>query len=120
MSEFEKEEKIPVAIFEGYLKLLAPLAPHITDELWHELGHNTFIYNEAWPTYDESKISSEMMTIGVQVNGKLRATFEVARNGSEESIKEYAMTIPEVSKWTDGKEVKKIIYVKGKLVSIVV
>lgn len=120
LNEFEKEEKIPVAIFEGYLKLLAPLAPHITDELWHELGHNTFIYNEAWPTYDESKISSEMMTIGVQVNGKLRATFEVARNGSEESIKEYAMTIPEVSKWTDGKEVKKIIYVKGKLVSIVV
>ncbi|MCK9352047.1 MAG: class I tRNA ligase family protein [Candidatus Paceibacterota bacterium] len=119
-NELEKEESIDQEMFEGFLKIFAPFAPHIADELWHDMGHDSFIYNEPWPEYDALKIQDEMMIIAVQVNGKLRATFEIARGTEEEEVKKQALLIPEVLKWTDDKKMKKVIYVKEKLVSIVI
>jgi len=119
-NEMEKAEIIPKDIFLGFLKLLAPFAPHITEELWHEGGNTTFIQTEEWPKFDSEKAISGSVTIAVQVNGKLRATFEISPETGEEEVKKTALGIRDVKKWLEGKEPKKVIYVKGKLVSVVV
>jgi leucyl-tRNA synthetase len=116
----EKEEEIPLTLYSLFLTLLAPFAPHITEELWHELGNENSIYLAEWPKYDEEKARSESVTIAVQVNGKLRATFEAAVGISEEEAVKKALGILDVKKWLDGKQPKKTIFAKGKLVSIVV
>ena len=120
LNELEKEETIDREMFEGFLKLLTPFAPHIAEELWHELGHDTFIYNEPWPKCDEAKIIVDKMTIAVQVNGKLRATFEIGSEAGEEEVKREALAQKEAVKWIGENTPKKVIYVKNKLVSIVV
>ncbi len=120
VNAFDKEEEIPLIPYSLFLILLSPFAPHIAEELWHELGHESFIYSEKWPKFDEEKIQNETMTIAVQVNGKVRATFEAETGDFEENITQKALSLPELEKWLEGKKPKKIIYVKGKLVSIVV
>ncbi|MFA5830371.1 MAG: leucine--tRNA ligase [Candidatus Paceibacterota bacterium] len=120
LNELEKEENIERGMFEGFLKLLTPFAPHIAEELWHEAGNDTFIYNEPWPKHDDAKIIEDMMTIAVQVNGKLRATFEIEGDASEEEVKRKALEQKEMTKWVGENIPKKVIYVKNKLVSIVV
>ncbi len=102
-----------------FVTVLAPFAPHIAEELWHALGQTSFVSTESWPTYDDSKLVSDTMTIVVQVNGKMRANIEVASSSSEEDIKAMALQDEHVKKWLTS-EPKKVIYVKGKLVSIVV
>ncbi|TRZ50915.1 leucine--tRNA ligase [bacterium] len=119
LNELEKEEMVSREMFEGFLKLLTPFAPHIAEELWHDLGNNSFIYEERWPIYDEEKTKRRSITIAVQVNGKLRATFEAGSDIEEEAVKKEALEQKEVMKWLEGKEPKKVIYVKGKLVSVV-
>ena len=105
---------------ESLLKLLAPFAPHITEELWYELGNEKSIHLEDWPVFDEEKIKEEEMTIVVQVNGKVRGEFVVDVGESEEKIKEIALEQENVKKWVGDNEPKKQIYVKNKLVNIVV
>jgi leucyl-tRNA synthetase len=105
--------------YETLLKLLAPFAPHITEEIWHGLGHDTFIHLEPWPSYDESKLQFSEVTIAVQVNGKVRATLSVDKSLGEEDVKVRALELPEVKKWLKDEEPKKIIVVSGKIVSIV-
>jgi leucyl-tRNA synthetase len=120
LNEMEKEESISREMFEGYLKLLAPFAPHMTDELWHDLGNDSFIYNEPWPIYDSAKIVNDIMTIAVQVNGKLRATFEISAEAEEAEVKTQALANEVVVKYLEEKAPKKVIYVKNKLISIVI
>lgn len=105
--------------FEIFLLILAPFASHVTEELWQALGHKRSIHLETWPSWDEGKIKEETITIVVQVNGKIRGSFTAALGISEDDAKDLACALPDVQKWTEGKEIKKIIYVKGKLVSIV-
>ncbi len=113
--------------FESLIKLLAPFAPHMTEELWSGLGNKRSIHLESWPIYKAELAVDSTVTIAVQVNGKIRGSFEIdivtANIGDEKakkSMEESAKNIPEVKKWIDGKEVKKIIVVKCKLVSIVI
>ncbi|MCR4306543.1 MAG: class I tRNA ligase family protein, partial [Candidatus Yonathbacteria bacterium] len=120
VNELEKENEIPLTLYATFLILLAPFAPHITEELWEKAGHNTSIHMETWPQYDESKTKSDTAMIAVQVNGKVRGTFEIAVNAEEGEVREHAMSLESVRKWTEGKEIKKFIYVKNKLVSLVV
>ena len=87
--------------------------------MWQQLGHNDTIAFESWPTYDESKLVMNAVKIGVSVNGKPRATIEVAVDASEEEIKELALKEEGVKRHTEGKEIKKIIVVKGKIINIV-
>ena len=82
-----KEEVIPTEYAEGFLKLLNPVAPHITEELWNELGHNESIAYEPWPTFDEEKTKNDTMNLPIQINGKLRATIEIAMNEDEQKNK---------------------------------
>lgn len=115
-----KREAIAKNEFEIFLKLLAPYAPHMAEELWESLGHSDSVCIQPWPCFDVAKIADQMLTIAVQVNGKLRATIEVDADASEGDVKLKALAEPNVIKWLNGKEPKKIMYVKERLVSVVV
>ena len=115
----DKQEKVSQQEFETLLLLLAPFAPHITEELWRTLGHKDSIHTGDWPTYDQKKIEKDEVTLAVQVDGKVRANLFVARGQDEEEIKAIVLTLPEVKKWLDGKEPKRVIIVPDRIVSIV-
>ena len=103
---------------ESLVALVGPFAPHIADELWHQLGHDTSVQRDSWPQWDEKYLVSDEMTVIVQVNGKLRAKLQVAADTSEEEIKSLALADENVQKFVDG-EPKKVIYIPGRLVNIV-
>jgi leucyl-tRNA synthetase len=105
---------------ETLLQLLAPFAPHIAEELWEQLGHDTSIHLSEWPVHDEQYLVSDTMTIVVQVNGKVRAQLQVAADTAKEQILEAAQHDEKVQAQLAGKEIKKSIYVPNKLVSFVV
>jgi leucyl-tRNA synthetase len=105
---------------ETLVILLAPLAPHISEELWHALGHTTSVHLHPWPTYDESQTRDEMVTVVVQVNGRVRDRLEVASDSSEEAVRALALASPRVQALLDGQPIKKLVYVPGKLVNLVV
>ncbi|MBP8017144.1 leucine--tRNA ligase, partial [Candidatus Gracilibacteria bacterium] len=119
VNEMEKLENISKENFELFLRIFAPFAPHITEEIWQNLGNKKSIHLESWPVYDEKLTIDEQSKIVIQINGKLRDEIEVETNVSEEEIKNLALNSEAVKKWIEGKEIKKVIYVKGKLVSIV-
>ena len=112
-----KEEILPKEYAEGFLKLLNPIAPHITEELWNILGHKESIAYEKWPVYDEAKCKSDEYNLPIQVNGKLRANITIPFDTEEEIIKEKAHEA--VSSHLDGKTIVKEIYVKNKIYNIV-
>ena len=105
---------------ESLLQLLAPFAPHITEELWQQLGHSDTIHIDHWPRWDDKYLQSDVMTIIVQVNGKLRAKLEVSKNSSEDDIKNTALENDNVKVFVGNKKPSKVIYVPGRLVSIVI
>jgi leucyl-tRNA synthetase len=119
-NELEKEEKIEKEIFENFLKLLAPFAPHIAEEIWENLGHKKSIFLTPWPKWDPKLVKEEMITLIIQVNGKVRDKVEVEATISEEKAKELAISREKIKKWIEGKEIKKVIFVPGKLINIVV
>lgn len=108
----------PIEYAEGFLKLLNPVAPHITEELWSVLGHSDSISYECWPTYDEAKTVSNEITLPIQFNGKLKATILIEKDEDESSIKEKVHNAID-SKLGD-KSIVKEIYVKNKIYNIVV
>ena len=115
-----KEEVFPREYAEGFIKLLNPVTPHISEEIWEMLGHNGTMAYELWPVYDDTKIVEDTRDIAVQVNGKVRATITISVDEEEDSIKEKALNAENVKGHTDGKEIVKIIVIKGKIVNIVV
>ena len=113
-----KEDILPKEYAEGFLKLLNPIAPHITEELWNVLGHTETISYEKWPVYDEEKCKSDEYNLPIQVNGKLRATIDIPYDTDESVIKEKAHVA--VASHLEGKTIVKEIYVKNKIYNIVV
>jgi leucyl-tRNA synthetase len=105
---------------ESYAQLLAPIAPFIAEELWHDLGHDDSIHIDHWPVLDESYLTSDEIKLAVQVNGKVRSEITVAMDEQEEEIKKIALVQENVIAHLQGKQPTKIIYVPGRLVSIVV
>jgi leucyl-tRNA synthetase len=102
------------------LKLMAPFAPHISEELWRITGQKSSLMLCSWPEHDPGLVKEDTVTIVVQVNGKLRAKFDVERNTSEEKIKDQALSLENIDRYIQGKKPRKIIYIKNKLVNIVV
>ena len=115
-----KEEVLPKEYALGFIKLLNPIAPFITEEMWNVLGHESSISNESWPKYDEEKTIENEIEIGVQVNGKLRATIKTIKDEDKESIINKAMQEENVIKFIGGKEIVKTIVIPNRIVNIVV
>jgi leucyl-tRNA synthetase len=105
---------------ETLLLLMAPSFPHITQELWIRIGQSDSIHQQAWPTWDEELAAEEMITIVVQVNGKVRDRFDAPADINEEEAKAQALATPGAEKYLDDKQPLKVIYVPGRLVNIVV
>lgn len=102
------------------LTVLSPVAPHVCEELWEELGHDSHLATASWPQYDEKALVRDELTVVVQVNGKLRGRLEVAASASKEEIEKEALAEENVAKHIEGKTVRKVIVIPGKLVNIVV
>ncbi|MEM6781343.1 MAG: leucine--tRNA ligase [Pseudomonadota bacterium] len=105
---------------ETLVQLIAPMMPHLAEELWAALGYESLIANTPWPEFDESLIASDTLTIGVQVNGKVRATISLPQDADETAVKEIALAEPGVQKAVNDKEIRKFIYVPGRIVNVVV
>ncbi|MCU5746852.1 leucine--tRNA ligase [Staphylococcus sp. SQ8-PEA] len=114
-----KAEELYKPYIEGFVKMLAPIAPHISEELWSRLGHEDSITYESWPTYDESLLQDEEIEIVVQVNGKLRAKLTISKDLSKDEMEQVALDNENVKAAIEGKDVKKVIAVPQKLVNIV-
>jgi leucyl-tRNA synthetase len=115
-----KPEELGRFPLEVYLVMLAVMAPHITEEFWRALGHDKSIHLESWPKFDPELTKEAIVTIVVQINGKVRDRLQVAADTPEAEVIAMALASEAVKRHLDGKEPKKIIYVPGKLVSIVV
>ncbi|MCI9433680.1 MAG: leucine--tRNA ligase [Bacilli bacterium] len=115
-----KEEVFPLAYALNFLKLLNPVVPHITEELWQILGNNDTISYSRWPEFDINKTKEEKYQMVVQVNGKVRGKLEVDINTSKEEMEALALEIDNVKKFIDGKEIVKIIVIQSKIVNIVI
>ncbi|WP_343561272.1 leucine--tRNA ligase [Kiloniella sp. b19] len=105
---------------EILVRLCGPMMPHITEELWQQLGNTTLLVDTSWPEADESLLVDDSLTLPVQVNGKLRANITVAANADENAIKTAALAEPNVQRAMDGKDIRKFILVKNRIVNIVV
>ncbi|WP_276937021.1 leucine--tRNA ligase [Faecalibaculum rodentium] len=120
MNEVYKHKSMPVEYAEGFVKLLYPFAPHLGEELWEEVFHNSeSIAYTSWPEWDESKLVEAVNTIVVQVNGKVRGKFEAAAGTDDKALEETALSLGSVQKHLEGKDVKKVIVIKGRVVNIV-
>ncbi|SFC58932.1 leucyl-tRNA synthetase [Bacillus sp. OV322] len=114
-----KADVLPKAYVEGFVKMLSPVAPHIAEELWEMLGHTGTISYEAWPAYDEAKLADDEIEIVLQVNGKVKTKLMVPADTTKEKLEEIAMGDDAIKEQIDGKTVRKVIAVPGKLVNIV-
>lgn len=117
INESYKATVLPKNYMEGFVKLLSPIAPHLAEELWEKLGHTGTVSYEAWPAFDEGKLVDDEVEIVVQVNGKVKAKLMVANDATKEALEQIAMD--EIKDQIEGKTVRKVIAVPGKLVNIV-
>ena len=116
----QKEPVLPRDVLRDLLSLLAPLAPHLAEELWARLGFEGTAAAANWPAYDAAKLVASTITIVVQVNGKHRGELEAPVGVSEAELKGLALQNPKVVPHVAGKEIKRVIYVKGRLINLLV
>lgn len=116
----QHNEAIPQELKDAFLVLLSPFAPHIAEELWNRLGHTESLSQQKWPEYDPALTIDDMITLVVQINGKMRDSITIPATMNESDIRTLALERPSVQKWIEGYEIKKMIYVAGRLINIVV
>ncbi|MBR6060577.1 MAG: class I tRNA ligase family protein, partial [Spirochaetales bacterium] len=116
----QKEDKISKETMKKFVLILHPFAPFITEEMWQELGGQPSLLNQPWPSYDESKIADETVTVVFQVNGKVRGKADVAKGLTNDELIQAALANDKVKEFTAGKQIIKQITVPDKLVNIVV
>ncbi|WP_102690996.1 leucine--tRNA ligase [Rummeliibacillus pycnus] len=114
-----KTDVVPTAYAEGFVQMLAPIAPHVAEELWEKLGHTETITYAKWPTFDPAKLVDDEIEVVVQVNGKVRAKLMISKDASREDLEKTALANEHVKEFIEGKDIKKVIAVPGKLVNIV-
>ncbi len=120
VNEATKATTVPREWYEQFLRVLSPFAPHVAEELWERLGGRGSIGAQPWPAFDEAKLKRDVITVAVQVNGKLRGTIDVAADAAEADILAAARAEPKVAELIAGKPIKREIYVKGRLVNLVI
>ncbi|WHY33449.1 leucine--tRNA ligase [Cytobacillus firmus] len=119
INEAYKADVLPKTFAEGFVKMLSPIAPHISEELWSKFGHDESIAYEAWPAFDEAKMVDDEVEIVIQINGKVKAKLMVPADAKKDLLEQIAMGDEKVKEQIDGKTVRKVIAVPGKLVNIV-
>jgi leucyl-tRNA synthetase len=116
---WEKTEAISVDEYKLLLQLLAPFAPHMTEELWRSLGEENSIHLTTWPTYDAALVVDDTINMAVQINGKLRAELPVSKDATTDEVEALALALPRVKEYIQGKTVQKVIVVPGRIINIV-
>ena len=119
VSKFDGDAAVKHEALEAAVLVLAPITPHASHALWQALGHDEAVLNAAWPDVDESALVKDSIELVVQVNGKVRAKLEVPASADKDTVESLAKAEPNVQKFTDGKTIRKVIVVPGKLVNIV-
>jgi leucyl-tRNA synthetase len=119
VNEFQKLERVPRALMEPFVLVLAPFAPHLCEELWNRIGHADTLARHGWPSWDESLVAEDLVTVAVQVNGKLRGTLEVPPGTPDERLREAALADERVQRHLNG-GIRKVIVVPNKLINFVV
>jgi leucyl-tRNA synthetase len=120
VNHLSKQPVRPKSVVEKFVLILSPFAPHIAEELWQRLGHTESLAYQAWPKYDKEIIKEKEIELAVQVNGKIKDRIVVAADADEEDIKKTALACEKVQAAMAGKEPKKVIVIKSRLVNIVV
>ncbi len=119
MNFADKQEKINRADFLEFVKILSPFVPHVAEEIFEEIGGEGFLVEKEWPAFDEELAKDDLITLAVQVNGKKRGEIQVSPEAEESEVVEKSKADPEISKWLEG-GIKKVIYVKGRILNFVV
>ncbi|MGB9743325.1 MAG: leucine--tRNA ligase [Minisyncoccales bacterium] len=120
VNEMEKQNHLSIKEYEILLKLLAPFAPHLTEELWSQLDYQKSIHCQHWPKYNPRLIKKETIILVVQINGRIRDKFEISADLPEEEVKKLVLEREKVKKWLDNKPIKKIIFIPNKLINLVI
>ena len=120
INDASKEDVVPLKYIKGFLKLLNPICPYLTEEFYQRFFNTSTITYEEFPKYDEEKLQDDFKIIGVQINGKLRSTVEISINETEEEIFNKVFEDSKIKSYIDGKDIIKKIYIKNKIVNIVV
>lgn len=119
LGEESKNYEFLKEVIIDYIKLLAPFAPHFSEEQWENLGISNSVFNAKWPEFDNSALVKDEVEIAIQINGKIKAKINVSTSANDEEIKETALNDNHVKTALDGKTVRKVIVIKGRLVNIV-
>ena len=120
LNELTSQKSKNVEAMEIFTRLLAPFTPHIAEEMWHRLGHDSTVVDAEWPVWDEANLKEDVIKYPVSFNGKTRFMLEVAADADKAAVEAAALAAPEAAKWLDGKTPKKVIVVPGKIVNIVI
>jgi leucyl-tRNA synthetase len=115
-----EKQKISKGSVEKMLILISPFAPHIAEELWEMLGHKESVFSQKWPEYDEGLIKEETVNLIIQINSRIRDRMDVSSDISKEEAERLTFQRANVIKWIQGKEVKKVIFIPGRLINIVI
>ena len=108
------------AALEPLVIMLAPFGPHTAEELWHQLGHDTTVCDAAWPVYNEEYLKTDTVNYPIQINGKLRATIELPSDVTAHDAEQAALALEMVQKWMEGKPARKVVFVPGRMINVVV
>jgi leucyl-tRNA synthetase len=119
-TEMEKAESVSKEDFKKFLQILAPFAPHIAEDLWNIIGEKKSIHISDWPKWDENLIKDQEVKIAVQINGKVRAEILIQADDEEQDVKEKALIDQSVFKYMEGKDIKRIIYIKNRVINILI
>ncbi|MCC4342132.1 leucine--tRNA ligase [Limosilactobacillus reuteri] len=119
VNEAYKVDDLPVEYMKGFIKMIAPIMPHMAEELWSQFGESDTITYQPWPTYDPKALVEDEVEMIVQVNGKVRAKIKMAKDTDRDEAQQLALANEHVKKFTDGKDIKKVIVVPNKIVNIV-
>jgi leucyl-tRNA synthetase len=117
---YKREADIPREVADALVRLMAPYAPHMAEELWHRLGHETSVVLAEWPALDEALLVTDTVKIAVQVLGKTRGEIEVPRDASDEVARDIALADEGIARFIDGKPLKRMIHVKGRILNLIV